>query len=311
MSLHPDWIMVVIALLAAGAVGFVHRNQLRTPTAWRRLGAVLCLLLVALRPTAGTTSNQAAVQEVDLLLMIDRTSSMAAIDHDGGQNRLAGVQADASQLIEQYPGINIGVLVFDDSARLEMPFTNDTVAVQHHLEIMGVRDPFYGRGSSISVGVDAAKEALTAAKERNPERARMVIVMSDGEQTVDTAPESFEPLAELVDQAYVFGYGTEQGATMIYEDKTVKDNKAQDGISKLDPANLQAMADQLGGEYQLRTGAGEVDVQLPEATTVDSDQQVETGFPLYWLPALVMVALVVWEGAVEMRRHQRLRQELM
>ena len=91
--------------------------------------------------------------------------------------------------------------------------------------------------------------------------------MSDGEQTVQPAPRSFERLDAAVAGGAVLGYGTDEGARMhVYvgrdevSDLYIHDYETgTDAISRIDEANLAKVADELGVTYVHRTVPDDVE----------------------------------------------------
>lgn len=88
----------------------------------------------------------------------------------------------------------------------------------------------------------------------------MVFYFGDGEQTVDTAPESFSASEKYTDSGAVFGYGTAEGGPMRITTGGVSDQgggyiqyQGADALSVIDESNLETIADQLGVTYATRT----------------------------------------------------------
>lgn len=128
----------------------------------------------------------------------------------------------------------------------------------------------------------------------------MVFYFGDGEQTVDTAPESFSASEKYTDSGAVFGYGTAEGGPMRITTGGVSDQggdyiqyQGADALSVIDESNLETIADQLGVTYATRR---RMPPSLPEApsTTTDYADSGEVGnvIELYWIAALVALAIL-------------------
>ena len=123
---------------------------------------------------------------------------------------------------------------------------------------------------------------------------------------------SFADLASDIDRGAVFGYGTPEGAPMIEFRGTdepftgaspyVFDYSAGVlAISRLDEGNLVEIAEELGLPYIHRSepgGLGGLAAQFASDAPMVSDGSRDTRLRLYWIPALVLVALVLWQAAV-------------
>lgn len=315
MRFDPSIPIVAIAalLLVLAIVAGVRGASARSAMIRRVLMAVL-LVGVALRPVVGSVPIKGAALPVDVVILVDRTNSMGAEDWNGSERRVAGVTADAPELLKVITGARVTVISFDSHARIEMPFVTDSNAVAAILETIGFQASFYGYGSDIGLAVPLALEALTESEQEAPNRTRYLIYMGDGEQTVDTPPTSFEALEPLLTGALVLGYGTEAGGPMKNHresDYYTTDGKGEPAISRIDEGNLQSIADQLGGEYLHRTQPGPIDFEITFGSAEADDEANYTGgLEIYWIPALGIAALLAWEIWALAPGFRRAREEL-
>lgn len=300
MNFNPSLPLLVIAgLLVLAGVAAVVAAKGRRGAALRRLAMALLLIGVALRPNVGAVPIAGASVPVDVVILVDRTTSMVAEDWNGDQRRLAGVASDATPLMEVLAGARIKVVTFDNIAKDELPFMTDTDTVATILETVGFKESYHSAGSSISLAVPLAEEILAESQSEAPDRTRYLIYIGDGEQTVPEPPASFEPLRQYLDGALVLGYGTEQGGRMVLwegSDNYVTDGRGQPALSRINEDNLRTIAEQLGGQYQHRTAPGPIDfeIELGQASASDSTRYTG-GLEVYWVPGLGIAALLLWE----------------
>lgn len=303
MTLHPYWILLLVALAAGVVVALGHRRGLTTRTVmWRRVAMAGLLLLVALRPTVGSSPSQAAATDVDVLFLVDRSNSIAAEDYDGQRPRLDGVKADGTELVEAFAGAQFSLITFDSTAQVELPFTTDGAAMTTSLETLVHQNSNYGAGSSIDLGLPLAVDLLARRAEEYPDRSQYLVYLGDGEQTVEAAPQSFEELAGLVDGGVVLGYGTAQGGRMrtapgedhyVYNYTTNKE-----AISRIDEAALTAIAEQVDIDYEHRTAPGGLSERADDVGSgglFGSSSDVVTGREFYWIPAVGLAGLALVE----------------
>ena len=299
MMLRPILPLLVLAgfalvLLVAGLVhGWRSKGRPARIAGWLRVILAVLAIGIALRPVQGHFEPRPAEPRTDLLIMIDRTTSMGATDHAGGSPRMAGVAADVAELAQQVAGARVGVIVIDDEAQLAVPFTTDAAAVTGFATSVGWRNATTAAGSDISVGVELARETLERAATERPDHQRYFLYCGDGEQTVDTPPRSFAELADLLAGSLVLGYGTTTGATMLLSpdpDELVAINGVPQ-VSMLDEPNLTAIAGQLGGQYLHRTApSGLPQLVPPDAHATD---EFVTTIEYYWMLALAGVPLLL------------------
>lgn len=204
------------------------------------------------------------------MLVVDTTASIVAEDWNGDEPRLDGVRADVQTIVDEYPGARFALITFDASADLRMPLTTDTTALVSSLEVLRPEVTSQSRGSSIGIANQLLTDTLSNAAEASPERSRMVFYFGDGEQTVTTAPEPFDGSEKFTDAGAVLGYGTAEGGPMKLTTGGVEGSSSEyieyqgaNALSVIDEANLEAIAAELGVEYQHRTADAEL--TLPDA----------------------------------------------
>ncbi len=301
MSVAPYWPALVVAGAALGWLLLRVVRGARDRATLRRLGAMVLVLVMALRPAFGTTKVEAQVSDLDVVLLVDRTLSMAAEDYDGTKTRMTGVKADITRLTSTYAGARFAVMTFTHQAYLEVAFTTDTAAVQSFIDVIRPVEQYYGAGSRIDVAREAAIELVERAATQQPDRRRVVIYLGDGEQTSSEPVKSFAELKPYLSGAMVLGYGTEQGGKMrprAGSTSYVYDYKAHaDALSKLDEGNLKAIAEQLGGTYERRTSPGQaLTVNVREGSRGGQVAGPMTARnDVTWALALLLLGPVLWE----------------
>ncbi len=133
--------------------------------------------------------------------------------------------------------------------------------------------------------------------------------MDDGTDELAT---TFAELAPDIDGGAVLGYGTAEGAPMIEfhgSDELVTGDSpyvidyatSEPAISRLDEENLTGIAGELDVPYLHRVepgGLGGLASELAGAAPIVSDGSRETRDRLYWIPALGLLAVVLWQAAV-------------
>jgi len=294
-------VLVVLAFVGLAVWCLVRRPDARL--AWSvRLALVVACGAVLLRPGIPGTSETLAT-EVDILLVVDTTASIVAEDWDVDRPRLEGVREDVQRIVNQYPGARFGLITFDADAVVRVPLTTDTTALVTSLSVLRPEVTANSRGSSIGAAASLLQRTLQSAASVNPERARMVFYFGDGEQTGSGQPESFAGSATEVSGGAVLGYGTAAGGPMRTTTAGVDgpgdyiEYQGERALSKIDPANLERIAGQLGVPYQERSA--DTRLVLPSAPTTATTTQgaTESIVDLTWIVALVVVALLALELA--------------
>lgn len=291
-----------------------------------RLGwAVRALMLVALvgilmRPGYGEVASSAKTADLEILVVVDKTTSMSALDWNGDERRLDGVKADMKALTGEFPGARFSLMTFGRFVRTELPFSSDSGAFLAAVDTIQREDVYDGTGSVIDAPLEDMKEMLEKAAERNPDRRRVVVFVSDGENTAEgETQDSFTELDDLVDAGIVLGYGTESGGRMLQSedpdypsDSYVKDDNYDDALSKLDEANLEKVASEMGVDYQQREQPGGLDKWADgvDHDFTPDDDDVVAKHEVYWMFALGLFGLALVELAIGWRGFHQARREL-
>ncbi len=316
--LHP---VLLVLLCGAAAALAVHALLTRPGDRGRwglRLGIVLALFLLLLRPGIPGGQTETMATDTDIVIVLDTTASMVAEDGPGGGPRLAQVREDVEAIVAAYPGARFALLTFDAEAVQRLPLTTDTSALASALQVLQPEVTAHSRGSSVWLAADLLAQTLQQAAESTPDRARMVFYLGDGEQTASSAPGSFASAGELADGGAVLGYGTAEGGPMRITSGRVASGgsdteyiqyQGQRALSTIDEETLGRIAADLGVTYQHRGGGEELVLPEPPATTVARTGSDTPGgvIELTWMLALLFVVLLAVEIAIDTARLVRLR----
>jgi Ca-activated chloride channel family protein len=270
----------------------------------RRFGIVGLLVVILLQPGFGTRAAPSQVADIEVLVVVDRTRSMAALDYKGGP-RIYGAQRDLSDLADALPGARFALLTYGTDVELELPFTSDATTFGTAVDTLRLEGPFDGSGSLADRPLDSMQAILERADEQHPDRRRMVVLVGDGENTADGDQRSYEDLEDLVDGGIVLGYGTDEGAKMpeaddlSTEDGFIYDqDTGEDAISRIDEKNLETIADELAIDYAHRTEPGGMEAIADdfEATyAFDEGEGAPAEHDLTWVFGLLLLGLVLVE----------------
>ena len=305
--------------VAALAVLGLRKAQGRDKGLWvMRLVMLLACFVMLLRPAIPGGATQTLATDTDIVLVVDTTASIVAEDWNGDEPRLDGVRADVQAIVDEYPGARFSLITFDATADVRLPLTTDTTALVSSLEVLRPEVTSQSQGSSIGIANALLQDTLAAAAKSSPDRSRMVFYFGDGEQTVTSPPEPFKGSEKYTDAGAVFGYGTADGGPMRLTtggfDQSGEgeyiEYQGENALSVIDEDNLKAIAEQLGIEYQHRTADAAPKLPKAPSTTTSYAESGTVGnvTELYWIAALVVLALLGVELARAAMLAARLRQ---
>lgn len=323
-SMIPIWALVILCIFTLGvAVGHYRMTSKTTKTSANKMAhlrvyimlALLCFALTGPKISSGSTSL--GVTNVDVIMAVDTTPSMAAPDYVGDKTRLEGAISDMIQIANSLKGAQFEIITFDTEAHVGLPLTNDLTAVNEALNSLTVQRSAYSKGSSIDKPIDQLQNDLKHGKSITPERKRMVFYLGDGEQTASDQVKSFAPLKPLIDGGAVLGYGTATGSKIIdpyagnkggvsyistVDDKT---STLTPAISKIDANALTVIANDTSTKYIDRNNGGAITdiTKLSKAPALtDRSAKVKNYIGIYWLIAIPITVLLFIEWKIIIRK---------
>ncbi|WCC79850.1 VWA domain-containing protein [Cutibacterium equinum] len=295
----PNWWLTVPSAAVLAYCTWRWASSRARSWRWGRMVVIgLCLTMIGLRPIAGQVMTTEYQSGADVVMLIDKTTSMAAEDFDGNHPRMDAVRKDALNLVQQLNGARFAVVVFDNNARVVLPFTTDASAVASLLETMDWRRAEDGNGSDIGIASSEAQKLLENSKKRRPDGYRQLIYFGDGEQTKKSEPTSFQNLRGLISNGLFISYGTSTGGRMKISplsSQYVK-YKDKDAISKANPAAVKNLAVQAGGIFTERTSNNQpLTVDTSDVKTIEVTRKDPRGFELYPFFAGPLGLLLIFE----------------
>jgi Ca-activated chloride channel family protein len=147
---------------------------------------IWALIVVSLmRPQYIDQLTQTKSQGYDIILAVDLSGSMRALDFSNENqrlNRLDVAKIVVGKFVQDRANDRVGLVLFGDFAYQYAPLTFDTIAVSKMLN-----DTFIGMaGDGTSIG-DAIGLSVRALRDK-PERSRVIILLTDGEDTASSVP---------------------------------------------------------------------------------------------------------------------------
>jgi Ca-activated chloride channel family protein len=228
MRFEDPWILVFVVLimpvifinrLKTGRLKFsdIHVIKMlkRSPFSWLvHLPLILrCLVIILVvfalaRPQSGRKETEILSEGVDIIITIDTSRSMEALDFEleGTQvNRLEAVKEVVSDFIEKRPTDRIGMVIFGEKAFTQCPLTRDHEVLNSLLKkvLIGMAGDATSIGDAIGVSVKRLKDLKSQSK--------IVILLTDGRHNAGLLnPEKAAELAKAYNiKVYTIGVGTE------------------------------------------------------------------------------------------------------
>ena len=150
-----------------------------------RILSVMLLILALARPQEGHKSQEILSVGVDIMLALDTSGSMQALDfikNEKRDTRLAMVKDVVSKFIENRPNDRIGMVVFGSEAYTQCPLTLDQGILQSFLSKLdiGMAGDSTAIGSAVGIAVKRLKDLESDSK--------VIILLTDGRNNAGSLP---------------------------------------------------------------------------------------------------------------------------
>ncbi len=320
--------MLLVALLAAPAVWWSVRSSgrvlfsslralplgghtWRSRLAWvpdALAGLTVVALAIALAgPRAGDQSARIRREGIAIMMAVDVSGSMRALDLSENNRELTRLDA-VKEVFERFvfggkrlagrSDDAIGLVAFARYADTRAPLTLDhgnLAAAVRQLEFAEQQED----GTAIGAGLELAVTRLAEFKASQPGVGRIVILLTDGESNVHDIDEdtAIEDAIKAGIKVYTIGAGTTGIAPIRVPRPDGSSDLMQMQVS-IDETTLRAIADKTGGQYFRATDNasltriyGQID-QL-ERTTIEQDQFTQYHQYYGWFVAAAMGLLVL------------------
>jgi Ca-activated chloride channel family protein len=204
-------VSTIAPLVKSGKKGF--RVHLRHVPFILRLLALASLIVILARPQSTNRWNSESVEGIDIMLALDISGSMLAMDFS--PNRIEASKNVATEFVAGRPNDRIGLVLFGGESFTQCPLTTD-----HALLMNMIKDVKIGiiDDQSTAIGLGLAN-AVRRLKDSDA-ISRVIILVTDG---VNNAG-AIDPLtaAEIASafgvRIYTIGVGTRGMAPMPYRD---------------------------------------------------------------------------------------------
>ena len=261
--------------------------------------AALVLIIIALaRPQWGTERTDIQTEGINIVLAIDLSESMAALDFKKkGQvvNRLEAVKGVVQDFVSGRSGDRIGMVVFGTHAYTQLPLTRDyntMVSMLDHLQIGAA-----GKSTAIGDAIGISLKRLADIESTS----NIIILLTDGQSNAgELTPDIAGTIAVEKDvKIYTIGVGSRGKAPFLVKDPLFGERYVYQRVD-IDEETLTSIADKTGGHYFRAENLKSLEKIY---TTIDAMETTEVNVEIFaeydeiypWLlfPALALIGLYV------------------
>jgi Ca-activated chloride channel homolog len=267
----------------------------------------LALLIVALaRPQEGHKSTEILSVGVDIMLALDTSGSMRALDfieEEKRITRLTVVKGVVSKFIDKRPNDRIGMVVFGEQAYTQCPLTLDQDILQSFLNKLeiGMAGDSTAIGSAIGIAVKRLKDLESKSK--------VIILLTDGRNNAGALPplQAAQTAKTFGIKIHTIGVGTKGKAPFLVNSVFGQRYVYQE--VDIDETTLKEISQLTGGQYFRATDLESLkdiyrqidEMEKSEVKVIDHSEYREL-FYYFLVPGLLLLLLEVGLSNTLLRR---------
>ena len=258
--------------------------------------AALCLIIVALaRPRSSSEIEKIDSEGIDIVLVMDVSTSMLARDFT--PDRISAAKDIAIEFISQRPSDRMGIVVFAGESYTQCPLTTDRATLINLMK--EVQTDLIEDGTAIGNGLATA----VARVMDSDAPSRVVILLTDGvNNSGEVAPQTAAEIAKTYGvRVYTIGVGANGMAP--YPVMTPWGIEMQNRQVEIDEDLLKNISEATGGRYfratdntKLAEIYSEINKMEKARTSVDSFPVYKELFGRFGLAALICLLLELLVG---------------
>ena len=273
----------------------------RVPSVLGAAGVVAVIVALA-RPQTGVTSETLLTQGIDIVMVMDVSSSMLAEDLE--PNRLEAAKAVAADFVGGRRNDRIALVAFAGQAFTQAPLTLDYSVVQSllgELQVGIIED-----GTAVGMGLGTAVKRLQASDVES----KVVILLTDGRSNRgEIGPVTAAQMAQALGvRVYAIGVGT-RGEARVPVPDPLGGTRLMPMRVDIDEPTLREIAELTGGQYfratdneSLSSIYEEIDQLERTEIEVQNFTQYAERFPAILALGLILLLLEIGLSQTVLRR---------
>ncbi|MGQ1786617.1 MULTISPECIES: vWA domain-containing protein [unclassified Saccharicrinis] len=262
--LHPDYFYLLLVLVPMiGWYIWKHKSaqaslQISTlkgfsaaPTSWKvylrhlpivlRAFAIAMIVVVLARPQSSNSSRDVVTEGIDIVMTMDISSSMEALDFT--PNRLEAAKDVASEFISARENDKIGMVIFAGESFTQCPLTTDKTVLVNMMQ--DIKTHMVEDGTAIGLGLATAVNRIKDSEAKS----KVIILLTDGvNNRGEIAPLTAAEIAKTFGiRVYTIGVGTKGIAQRPVQ--TPYGTRLVEEEVKIDEEMMQEISNITDGQY--------------------------------------------------------------
>ncbi len=218
------------------------------PTLLKSL-ALMAVITALARPQYVNELTQVKADGIDILLTLDTSLSMQALDMRYNLKqitRLEAVKAVVAEFVAGRSYDRIGMVVFGEVAYTQCPLTLDYDVLRGFLDL--IDSGIAGNGTAIGNGLAMAVKRLS----QSDAKSRIIILLTDGRSDAGqvTPASAAEAAKNLGIKVYTIGVGSDRShVPILLKDQNGQSYQDFASVGSVDSESLKQIAEITGGQY--------------------------------------------------------------
>jgi Ca-activated chloride channel family protein len=204
------------------------------------------IIMAILGPSFGEMKKEIKSVGKDIYIAVDLSQSMNAIDVQ--PSRLEKVKYELKNMVSAFNSDRIGLIIFSSEAFMQCPLTYDQGALNLFIETLNTR-LVPSTGTDFAPALKMALERLLEEDKNIKNQAKVVILISDGEDFGDETKDIAKEMKENGIKTFTMGVGTVEGSKIPFRNSFKQNDSGEDIVSILNVNALKELADITGGQY--------------------------------------------------------------
>ena len=271
-----------------------------------RMIAISLLVLSLARPQEGYKSTEILSVGVDIMLALDTSGSMQALDFikdEKRDTRLAMVKDVVSQFIDNRPNDRMGMVVFGSEAYTQCPLTLDQGILKSFLSKLdiGMAGDSTAIGSAIGIAVKRLKDLESKSK--------VIILLTDGQNNAGSLPplQAAQTAKAFGIKIHTIAVGTHGKAPFLVN--SIFGQRYVYQQVDIDEDTLKKISDLTGGQYFRATNLESLkaiykqidEMEKSEVKVIDHSEYTEL-FHYFLIPGILLLLLEIALSNTVLRR---------
>ena len=286
------------ALFPVGGVGPSTALRLQPLVPAIKYAALVLIIVALARPQWGTERTEVQTEGINIVLALDLSESMAALDFKRkGQvvDRLEAVKGVVQDFVAGRSGDRIGMVVFGTHAYTQLPLTRDYNTMVSMLDRLKIGAAGERTAIGDAIGISIKRLADIESK------SNIIILLTDGQSNAgELSPDTAGQIAKEKNiKIYTIGVGTRGKAPFLVNDPLFGERYVYQRVN-IDEDTLTAIAEKTGGLYfraedlsGLQQIYDTIDKLEKTEVKVDIFADYSEIYPWLLIPAIVLLPLYV------------------